>query len=489
MVAFSYTSLLSLKRIPYTEPPKPEPVTNFFTEDGDKGEVIIEPLAMAEVMRRIRSNTGDWPRRVGNRLFIHDDAGVHWLENPASLFGWLATRCGVIEWRKAVGCVSKEEVYQELCRICKHYLAVESLPHFPPLPGHYYACKDYPPGDGEAISRLVQFFAPATLADRDLILGMFVTPFWGGKPGSRPAFLVTSDAGRGIGKSKITDMLSVLLGGHIELSTGEDAGRMRSRLLSPEGMKLRLARLDNVKTLKFSWAELESVITSPLLSGHILHKGEGARPNTLTWLITLNGASLSTDVAQRVIIVKLTRPQRVGAWESIVTDFIDQNRDAIISDVRAFLDLEPDPIPDHTRWAAWEDAILGRFHEPLEVQKVIRERSELADVGREEVVTIESYFEEQLEALGYLSSSPVFIPSRIAAEWFNKATNERASVVSAGRILTQFCTEGSTEKLFPYRSSNARGYKFSMQGKGDMEDEENIFFDLKSRIEEKNKLR
>jgi hypothetical protein len=489
MVAFSYSSLLQLKRTQFLDPPKPEPVTNFYEEDGEKdGQVIIEPLAMSEVIRRIRVHTGDWPRRVGNILFVHDDSGVHWLDNAAALFGWLQTVCGVIEWRKSVGCVSKDEVYHELCRTCKAYVSVENLPHFPPMPGHYYACKEYPPGDGEAISKLVQFFAPATPQDQDLILGMFVTPFWGGKAGSRPAFLVTSDAGRGIGKSKITDMLSNLLGGHIELSTSEDAGRMRSRLLSPEGMKLRLARLDNVKTLKFSWAELESIITSPRISGHVLHKGEGARPNTLAWLITLNGAALSTDIAQRVIIIKLGKPHRVGAWESIVTDFIEKNADAIISDIRAFLEMDPEPIPAHTRWAAWEDAILGRLHNPEETQKLIRLRSEVADVGREEVQLIESFFADQLEDLGYLPESIVFIPSKIAGEWYARATNERISTVAAGRIISQFCSEEATKKIIPYRKTSGRGYKFSALGDfWDNDDEEKIYFDLRKRIEEKNK--
>ena len=217
-----------------------EPVTNFFVDFDEEGKEVITPLSMAAAVERILERTDGWPRRIKGSLFVHDDSGIHWLPNASALFGWLSSRCGVIEWRRSVGCVTKDEVFHELCRTVKSYVAVESIPHFPPIPDHYYACRDYEPGNGDAIDKLVSFFSPETNEDRQLILAMFATPFWGGKPGSRPAFLITSDAGRGVGKSKITDMLSCLIGGHIELSAGEDASRMRTRLLSPEGLKMRV---------------------------------------------------------------------------------------------------------------------------------------------------------------------------------------------------------------------------------------------------------
>jgi hypothetical protein len=437
-------------------------VSNFTTEfDEDSETESVIPTPMCDVISQIFEQTESWPRRVGSNLFVHDDRGIHWIDNAAALFGWLATKCGVIEWRKSVGCVTKEELFCELSRTAQSYTAVENLPHFPPRPDHYYSCKEYEPGDGDAISRLVQFFSPETPADRDLILGMFATPFWGGKPGSRPAFLITSDAGRGVGKSKITDMLSTLLGGHIELSAGEDATRMRTRLLSPEGLKLRLARLDNVKTLKFSWAEFESIVTSPLISGHRLHKGEASRPNNLIWTITLNGASLSTDMAQRVIIIKLAKPQRMGAWEDDVVSFIEKNRDAIISDIRAFLEMEPSPMPKHSRWASWEDEIVGRLSDPEGVQQIINERSQIADVEQEEIGLVEEYFYDRLLELDYISTTAVFIPSKIAAQWFNEATNEKRTVVASCRVLSQFCTEQSAKKIIRSRTSDSRGFIFS----------------------------
>lgn len=461
-----------------------EPVTNFFVDFDEEGKEAITPLSMAAVVERILERTDGWPRRIKGSLFVHDDSGIHWLPNASALFGWLSSRCGVIEWRRSVGCVTKDEVFHELCRTVKSYVAVESIPHFPPIPDHYYACRDYEPGNGDAIDKLVSFFSPETNEDRQLILAMFATPFWGGKPGSRPAFLITSDAGRGVGKSKITDMLSCLIGGHIELSAGEDASRMRTRLLSPEGLKMRLARLDNVKTLRFSWAELESIITSPVISGHRLHTGEAARPNNLLWVITLNGASLSTDMAQRVIIIKLVRPQRIGAWESDVISFIENNRDAIISDIKSFLEIEPEPIPDHTRWASWEDEIVGRLEFPYRVKSVIDSRTVVSDVEKEELGIIEDHFCKRIIELGYLESDVVFIPSSIAADWLRDATKEIRSVSAACRVIGQSCEEGSITVLEKTRGKNMRGfYFFGSESKRDDESKKNTKRDLETRIE------
>ena len=55
------------------------------------------------------------------------------------------------------------------------------------------------------------------------------------------------------------------------------------------------------------------MITTDIISGKRLYMGEGRRPNTITHVITLNGASLSKDLAQRCIPIKLARPK----WRAI----------------------------------------------------------------------------------------------------------------------------------------------------------------------------
>lgn len=472
--AFSYQSLLALEKIEFKAPDKPQsdPVANFTIEAGLSGEDETVPLPMALVIGRILQKTDGWPRRVGQSLFVHDESGIHWLESAPAFFGWLAARVGVVEWRKMSGCVTKEEVFHELRRTAQSYGAVESLPHFPPLAGHYYACGEIEAGDGRSLDRLVNFFTPATPQDRMLILAMFVTPFWGGRPGSRPAFLVTSDDGRGVGKSIITDFVAQLAGGSIDLETQEESARMRTRFLSPEGLKRRVARLDNVKTMRFSWAELESIITASYISGHRLHQGEAGRPNIFTWLITLNGASLSTDMAQRVVTVKLGKPPgRIGAWKEDVSSFIENYRSEIIGDIKSFFAMDPEPVTDHNRWAAWEDEVLGRLVNPMEIKDKIKNRSESSDVEAEEIEMIESFFYRRLAKLGYRDQESIHIPSEIVGRWFNECTRDKKTTITACRVITQFCKEDRT-KHFRINSSRkfGRGFIFFMSSLAEKSD-------------------
>ncbi len=102
------------------------------------------------------------------------------------------------------------------------------------------------------------------------------------------------------------------MGGHVDVRPGEDIDRLMTRLLSPAALDRRVVLLDNVKTLKFSWADLEALITSDIISGRRLYAGEGRRPNSLLWCITLNRAGLSKDLAQRVVIIRLRRPHATG---------------------------------------------------------------------------------------------------------------------------------------------------------------------------------
>ena len=105
------------------EPPKDEsgtdaPITNGVrtvipSEDGT-GKTIIAPLTMTAVLAGIRKRTEDWPRSA-QMLFVPDGrGGVAWLESTAAMFGWLATRAGVIGWHKAFGCVSQEHVLSRM---------------------------------------------------------------------------------------------------------------------------------------------------------------------------------------------------------------------------------------------------------------------------------------------------------------------------------------------------------------------------------------
>lgn len=443
------------------------------------------PTPLAEVVDLIHERTEGWPRRIGNALFVHDPReGICWIPTAASLFGWLQRMYGIVEWHRGIGYPSKEELYAELSRTATQYEAIEHLPHYPLIKNHYYACEIPEPGDGATLAALLNRFCPETLIDRQLMLLMFATPFWGGRGGSRPGFVVTSK-GRGSGKSTLTEVISKIAGGYIEIREYEDAGVMRQRLLSEEAMPKRIARLDNVKSLKFSWSDLESTMTAEQISGKRMYYGETTRPNTITWMITLNGISLSTDMAQRCAIVRVIPPVHVGYWEDETFQFIERHRKEIIADLLGFLQIEEQsPLSKHSRWGAWESAVLCRLENAEEVHQTIVSRSEKADTELEESVDIEEYFLQKMEEYNYESSvSKVHIPVEIATAWYREATNEKnKNHISCSKILHQLCEEGRFKQI-AINPTRTYGRGFIWVGNTIA----NTDYDLKDRIEEKKK--
>lgn len=401
------------------------------------------PLTMRQVLSAIAETTGDWPRRVGKWLFVHERSNeIDWLEKTAATFGYLASKTGIIPWRKGIGYVSQEQVAAELARTATNYVAIERFPHWPAMAGHYYACEAVTPGDGSTLNALLDRFCPSTQIDRDLFLAMFATPGWGGPGGSRPAFLITAKAGRGAGKTKNASMVGHLWDGLLDFHQQEDLAVIKQRLLSPDGLAARVAMLDNIKSLRFSWAELESLITIPTISGKRMYVGEGSRPNTLTWLLTLNGASLSTDMAQRVVTIEIDRPERTETWEQDTINFITSNRPALLADIAAFFAEETHPPRKLSRWASWERDVLGRLPEPEEAQAVILERQQGVDVEQEEADILQEYFAKQLSDLYHdFDDRFIHLPSALAAAWYNAAVNEKHKLPGAARILKQLCEE------------------------------------------------
>lgn len=300
-------------------------------------------------------------------------------------------------------------------------------------------------------------------------------------------FLYACDQGRGAGKSSVGRAIVRVAGPAIEFSVGDDAEKMRTRLLSGGGRKARLAFLDNVKTFRFSWAELEAMVTAPLISGHELYTGEGTRPNTLTWIITLNGIALSTDIAQRVVIIKLRKPEHSGSWQSKLEKYIDEHREAIIADLVDFLRSEPLPLSHYSRWGAWEDAVLSRLPDPNEAQKVIAERQVEGNVEADESEHVEEYIRECLEELTYNASTDrIFIPSAILSEWYGVATGEKSVAHGKARKgIDQKINEGAITRL----SSCGRGKK----GRGmvwtgeEWDGNSTTHHDVRTRIEERKR--
>jgi hypothetical protein len=435
----------------------PGPITN-----GHSSKKGVEPVPMAQIVESIRGNTGDWPRRVGSMLFVHEPgAALDFLDNPAAVFGYIGTKTGQpAVFHNATGAHTKPEVFAELRRTVRNYESVETLPHEPQITGAYYAC-DFPPaGNGDALRALVNRFCPATPIDADLILAFFVTLFWGGRGGARPLFALTSKFGRGTGKTTVVSVAARLAGGGIELAMREDAEVVKQRLLSQEGITKRLACIDNAKGSGISSADLEAFVTIPTISGKRMYVGEASRPNTLVWAMTINGVSLGTDLAQRAVIIELDKPKHSATWAEETYQFVDDKRQELIGDILGFLRRERAQLPASSRWGAWENDVLSRLPEPADAQRVILERQASSDAEQEEADVVEEHFESQLLGCQYSTDSQrVFLPSTVARDWLNQATNERHTTTSASRWLKQQISERKLRRLAESKGrAHGRGF-------------------------------
>jgi hypothetical protein len=236
-------------------------------------------------------------------------------------------------------------------------------------------------------------------------------------------------------------------------------------MLTPSARTKRIAILDNIKSLRLSWAELEAMITSPVISGRQLYVGEGQRPNLLTWFLTLNGVSMGTDMAQRSVIIKIVKRKNDGPWLEETIKFVDQNRAQIIGDIIAALRTEPFALAEFSRWGTWEQHVLSRLPEPAEAQRVILERQAKANCELDEAEIIEGYFADQLLRLQYdPPTAQVRIPVAVAARWYGWAVGEPTKTAAASKRLHQMASEEQLTQIAP-DSTRTYGRCFIWTGK------------------------
>ena len=422
-------------------------------DDKGKEEDEEVPLPAAMIAHDLIRQTRGWPRRVNSSLFVRDgDNGPLWLSKPNELFAWMQRGLPItnpdypsVHWKdKGNGLTSKGEFDAYLQQTVTHYESVESAPHYPKITGHYYIHPPIPTVDiSGKLDALLKWFKPATDEDGLLLVAWLLTLFWGGPYGQRPAFLFTGEdddkeMGRGIGKTTLVRMSAKLCGGTFDIRQTDKWDEVLKRLLSNTACSTqRVMSLDNIKTHRFSWADVEALITSENVNGRKLYVGDGRRPNTFVVAITLNGASLSKDLAQRCVIVKMKRPTYSGNWESDLAAFIDANRWEIIGDIIALLKTPVQKIAGFTRWGTWERDIIGRLPNPEALQKLIRERREAVDDDQEEADLIRDAIAQELRERGHgePNEAGVRIPAAAMAEIVGKALSEKLTTTTAGTKL------------------------------------------------------
>jgi hypothetical protein len=186
---------------------------------------------------------------------------------------------------------------------------------------------------------------------------------------------------------------------------------------------------------------MESLMTAGTISGKKLYLGAGRRPNTLTWMITLNGASLSKDVASRSIVIVLDRPPQVDAeWEDDVRKFIRANRPALLAEIRDLI-LAPPPATFRagTRWGPWEKAILSKLKDPGKILETIVRRRKSLDVDEENKDLFVAKVIEELKRYDHdPDTAVVLIPVADAALWLCQVNRQPMTTGQATAAIKVF---------------------------------------------------
>jgi hypothetical protein len=395
--------------------------------DGETTRRVRRGRGGEELVDELVAFTGGWPRRMGGVLFAIDRHGrIWWIENQSGLFAWIDWQYRFdggrgYDWACGQDCLN-HKVFLSACQThCENWKQVELYPHEPSIPNHYYHHPEITAGDGKHLNQLVDFFSPASEIDGDLIRLLFLSLCWGGPPGKRPLFMIESSSdskggGRGAGKTTLATMAASLVGGFISISPDEPINEINSRLLSPRGLECRVGLIDNLKSLRFSSSSLERLVTSDVISGKQMYVGESRRPNTLQWIITSNMPSLSKDLAQRSVIVRVTTPVYDPDWQDKVRNYIEEHRWQIIGDIVAELRSEGN-LPEgyqFSRWSEWETQVMSKAPEPGSLAVEIFARQATVDDDRETGEEIADEIRELLERFGFNpDKDAVLIPSEV----------------------------------------------------------------------------
>ena len=389
---------------PLSDQLKPR-LTNRRREQETNQVIQVYPI---DILSAIKSKTDGWPKCAAGELAIMDPSGqLKTIKKETEFFAWLHDYFE-IEWA-TTNCITKNEFFEFCKSHADQYVDIADHPHFPPIDKVLYHHQQPVIKSGTALDKFLDFFDPATDRDRELIKALLLTFFWGGKPGQRPAFIITTnddngkDQGRGYGKTALLEKCSALCGGMLSFSKDETIENVKKRILNQANKtaRPRVIAFDNVKTRRFSDADLESLITSKDVSGQVLYSGNGVVPNLHTIVITINGANLSKDLAQRCMVIELGQSVHSPTWSEKVEDFIKNHKWSIIGKIGELLQSTGNPLQEEgtTRWGSWEYGVLSKVNNPSDVRKLIKNRQSKID---DDASNSEEFIQEILDHLKHI---------------------------------------------------------------------------------------
>jgi len=417
------------------------------TSAGEKTKPGQVPIHINELVDDVFLRFKGFPRRVGATMFDDDeDTGkIRQIKSVDALFAWIAEKSKQrIEWSfRLGGAVTRAELFASLYARCKEYQMISPVPTWPLRDDVYYTFRELPPPtpDGRYFDDFCMLFAPASGEDMELLRVFVASPLYYHPKVDRPMWIIDSEHGQGVGKTKLVEMVAFLYGGtDIEssepfwvdyklINNESSLYQIFRRLLSHNGRQKRIFLLDNVDGY-FKSSALATLVTQGSISGLAPYgTSEETRTNDLTYVITSNSATVSRDLASRSIFINLMKPEEPAKlWENHVQEYIQSYRLNIISDIMAKLDQgAPFEFTPVTRFKVWEQEVLVPIMERREIYhqcgKSNHDRQVSADGEMDEAETIQQHFREQIDTRTSLNPDTccLWIESKVISEWCSDA--------------------------------------------------------------------
>ncbi len=385
-------------------------ILNFIPQKGDDNPNLKVPLS--KIVERINDKMWDvdapvvnaggaleWAPKIDDRVPTPND--VYPVKDNTEMevylerhYAWnfLDGRSKVldIQLNMKVKPVTVGQLRTGLLQMTGEVDAIMTTPHYPARDRVFYIRGEdaYKKGNGKALSGFLDMMNPDTDEDQDLLEAMIMTMAWGGPPGSRPFFTITSDHGKGVGKTTTAEKCASIFGGCIRINpTKQHFGGLDKELKENIGkqdnaMKL-MVLIDNVKG-ELQSSMLESWITSDSLSARRLHFGPVEVANYKIFVITNNIPELSTDLATRTVPIKIGPKKDQGSsdWLRKVDQYIDDNREDLLRDILSRLRMSSQSsikTKNGDRFAAWTKGVLSRFSNGQDLFDLIEERRQETD--------------------------------------------------------------------------------------------------------------
>ena len=448
------------------------PVENESTGRGGKKrmEITQEARTHNAMLDDLFKRFLGFPRKQGDEyLFDHDrDTGeIIPIRDSDRLVAWIGRRSKkVVSWARGDSMATQRQFMASVIACCHRYESISLIPSYPRRTDVYYAHDALPEPDPShsRFNTLLSFFCPSTDYDRHLLAAFICAPLWYIPGIPRPAWIIDSKDGQGCGKTTLVEVIAQLYG-HAPICTSKqelstNLQQVVKRCVSHSGRGARVFLVDNV-TGDFHSEELSFLITSKDITGMAPYgHGEETRPNDLTYVITCNTATVSTDIADRSMYIMVSRPdqtQNRASWKGKVLSYIDAHRLEIVSDIISMLKAHtPYAIAPGTRFPEFEEAILqpccGSPEATRAVLAHITEARAESNVEEDQARAIKDVFETQLSRLG-LDGQPCFIRTEVANSWGRAAVRDSADTIGKAppiQLIRNLAKIGMLPKVDPH---------------------------------------